>query len=85
MVLSSHVALNLIEAEGIQELKKFIARSLDSSTKASDIVKPVGLHFCLADKIFVGTSQHLLQCPIHFLLQDRTSAETQVCRPVWGT
>lgn len=83
MVLSSHVALNKVDPRGITELKRFISRSLDSSVAASNIVKPTGLHFCLAEKIFIGTDQPFIQCPINFVLRDQSSSETQLCRPVW--
>jgi hypothetical protein len=85
MVISSFVALNMIEAQGMMELKSFISESLDSSIKPVDVVQPVGLHFCIQDKLFVGTNQRFIQCPIHFLLRDRTTPATQVCRPIWGT
>jgi hypothetical protein len=83
MVVSSFAALNKIEPGGIRELNTFISQTLDSSINAADVVKPVGLHFCLKEKIFTGTNQPFVSCPIQFLLRDRTSLDTQLCRPVW--
>jgi hypothetical protein len=72
----------MIEADGMMELNRFISLSLAGSTPASDLVKPVGLHFCVEDKIFKGTNQPFLSCPIQFLLRDRTSPERKLCQPV---
>ena len=83
MVSSSYVALNMVDSGGIGQLKRFISQSLDSSINTCDVIKPVGLHFCLLDKIFVGTNQRFIQCPIHFLLQDHGTSDTLRCRPVW--
>jgi hypothetical protein len=64
MVVSSHTALNKISASGVKELDDFIAQMLDPS-----IIKPVGLHFVVKDKIFMGNAHGAL-CPIRLLLQD---------------
>ena len=48
-----------------------------------DVIKPVGLHFVLEDKIFKGTDQPFCSCPIQFLLRDSTP-ETKLCQPVWA-
>jgi hypothetical protein len=81
MVLSSFNALNKIEAGDMRELNYCITSRLDSSTKA-DTEKPVGLHFLVEEKIFKGTNQRFLSCPIQFLLRSR-SPETKLCQPVW--
>jgi hypothetical protein len=81
MVLSSFNALNKIEAGGMRELNDYITSRLDSSTKA-DTEKPVGLHFLVEEKIFKGTNQRFMSCPIQFLLRSR-SPETKLCQPVW--
>jgi hypothetical protein len=81
MVLSSFNALNKIEAGGMMELNDYITRRLDSSIKA-ELEKPVGLHFVVEEKIFKGTNQPFVSCPIQFRLRDR-SQETKVCQPVW--
>jgi hypothetical protein len=83
MVLSSYAALNKIEAGGIRELNMFISQTLDSSVEPADVVKPIGLHFCVGEKIFIGTTHPLLTCPIEFLLHDRISHDTLLCRPIW--
>ena len=82
MGLSSFAALNKIEASSIREMKDFITRRLDSSAKEGDVVKPVGLHFLVQDKIFKGTNQPRVSCPIQFLLRDSTS-DTLLGQPVW--
>ena len=80
MVLSSFNALNKIEAGGMRELNTYITCSLDS--KESDMTKPLGLHFLVEEKIFKGTNQPFVSCPIQFRLRDRSS-ETKLCQPVW--
>ena len=83
MVISSFNALNKIEAGGMRELNDYITWRLDCSTnKADDTVKPVGLHFLIEEKIFKGTNQPFVSCPIQFRLRDR-SPETKLCQPVW--
>jgi hypothetical protein len=82
MVLSSYAALNKIGAGNMRELNDYIALSLDSSLNKADVVKPTGLHFVLQDKIFMGTNNPLISCPIQFLLRDQTN-ETKLCRVVW--
>jgi hypothetical protein len=81
MVISSFNALNKIEAGGMKELNDYISRRLDGSAKA-DAEKPVGLHFLVEEKIFKGTNQPLVSCPIQFRLRDQ-SPETKLCQPVW--
>jgi hypothetical protein len=82
MVLSSHAALNKIGAGSMHELNHYISQRIDSSVDAADLVKPVGLHFMIEDKIFKGTNQPFFSCPIQFLLRDQTP-ETKLCQPVW--
>jgi len=82
MGLSTFAALNKIEASSIREMNDFIIRRLDSSVKAVDLVKPVGLHFVVEDKIFKGTNQPRVSCPIQFLLWD-SRFDTLLCQPVW--
>ena len=82
MVLSSHAALNKIERGGMRELFTFITDTLDSSIKPADVAKPVGLHFCVEEKIFKGTDQPYCSCPIQFLLRG-SSPQTLLSQPVW--
>jgi hypothetical protein len=82
MVVSSHTALNKISASGVKELDDFIAQTLDPSVIAADIIKPVGLHFVVKEKVFMGNA-HGVQCPIRLLLQD-SSRETKLCKLVWA-
>jgi hypothetical protein len=82
MVLSSFNALNKIEAGGMRELNSYITRRLNSDLKAVERTKPLGLHFLVEEKIFMGTNQPFVSCPIQFLLRDR-SLDTKLCRPVW--
>jgi hypothetical protein len=82
MVVSSHTALNKISASGVKELDDFISQTLDPSISAADIIKPVGLHFVVKEKIFMGNAHGAL-CPIRLLLQD-SSSETKLCKLVWG-
>jgi hypothetical protein len=82
MVLSSHAALNKRGAASMRELNHCISHRIDSSVDTADLVKPVGLHFMIEDKIFKGTNQPFFSCPIQFLLRDQTP-ETKVCQPVW--
>jgi hypothetical protein len=78
MVLSSHAALNKVGCSSMRELKEYI----NSRLAGNDCTKPLGLHFVLDDKIFKGTNQPHIQCPIQFLLRGNTK-ETMLCRPVW--
>lgn len=83
MVISSFNALNKIEAGSILELNDYITWTLDSSPDKSDYSeKPVGLHFLVDEKIFKGTNQPFVSCPIQLRLRDR-SPETKLCQPVW--
>jgi hypothetical protein len=81
MVVSSFSALNKIEAGGIRELNDYISRRLDSAI-TGDEGKPVALHFLVEEKIFKGTSQPFVSCPIQFRLRGR-SPQTLLCQPVW--
>jgi len=82
MGLSSFAALNKIQASSIREMKDFITHRLDGSADAGHVVKPEGLHFIVEDKIFKGTNQPRVSCPIQFLLADRSS-DTLLSQPVW--
>jgi hypothetical protein len=83
MVLSSFNALNKIEAGMMSELDDYIRGRLDGSISSSDwSEKPCGLHFLVDDKIFRGTNQPFVSCPIEFLIRDQ-GQETKLCRPVW--
>ena len=82
MVVSSHVALNKVGANSMRELYDYIYSHLNQTLQSSDLVKPVGLHFVVQEKIFTGTNQPFISCPIQFRLRDLTS-ETVLCRPVW--
>jgi hypothetical protein len=82
MVLSSYSALNMIGSGSMRELNHYISNRLDGSVRPADVVKPVGLHFVVQDKIFIATNQPRLVCPINFLLGDQT-VETKLCRPVF--
>jgi hypothetical protein len=82
MVLNSYAALNKVRTGSMRELNDYIAIRLDTSANAADVVKPVGLHFVIQDKIFMGTNNRLISCPIQFLLRDQTT-ETKLCKPVW--
>jgi hypothetical protein len=82
MVLSSHAALNKVQAGGMRELNDYITQSLDNSINAANVVKPEGLHFVVADKVFRGTKNKFWCCPITFLLRDG-SGETMLCQPMW--
>ena len=81
MVLSSFNALNKIEAGGVSELEKHIKGRLDGSI-AAIAEKPCGLHFLVEAKIFKGTNQPFVSCPIEFRLRDQ-GPKTKLCRPVW--
>ena len=83
MVISSFVALNMVEDEAMRDMKLFISQTLDRSTKRTDIVKPACLHLCLKNKLFVDTNQPFIQCPIHFQLRDRTSIDQLIFWPIW--
>jgi hypothetical protein len=82
MVVSSHTALNKIKACSVRQLDDFIAQTLDPSVKAADIIKPVGLHFVVKDKIFMGTPLQGATCPVRLVLQD-SSRERLLCQVVW--
>jgi len=62
-------------------LNDYIAGRLDGSITAI-AEKPCGLHFLVEEKIFKGTNQRFVSCPIQFRLRDR-SPETKLCQPVW--
>jgi hypothetical protein len=82
MAISSYAALNKIRAGSMTELNLYIKQRLDSTVHTADLVKPVGLHFVIEDKVFKGTNQPFFSCPIQFLLRDQTT-ETKLCQPVW--
>jgi hypothetical protein len=83
MAVSSHVALNKIDAGGMRELKECMTHMLDPCNERLEAVAmPTGLHFVVADKIFLGTNQPNFSCPIRLLVTDQT-AETEICQPVW--
>ena len=82
MVVSSHAALNKVKPNSMKELDDFITQTLDPLVKVADIIKPVGLHFVVKDKIFLG-NPHGGSCPIRLLLQD-SSRETKLCKIVWS-
>jgi hypothetical protein len=83
MVVSSHTALNKIDAGGMRELKECITHMLDPSNERTEAVAmPTGLHSVVADKIFMGTNQPNFSCPIRLLVTDQI-AETEICQPVW--
>jgi hypothetical protein len=80
---SSHTALNKVGSSSMKELKDCISRRLSTCYNgAEEENKPLGLHFVVKDKIFRGTNQQFVSCPIQFLLQDCTG-ETMLCQPVW--
>jgi hypothetical protein len=82
MVLSSHTALNKVKASSIETLDAFIAQKLGPAVKEADLLmKPLGLHFVVKDKIFMGKA-HSACCPIRLLLQDG-SGETKLCKVIW--
>jgi hypothetical protein len=81
MVMSSFNALNKIEAGSMSELDEYIKGRLDGSTTAM-AEKPFGLHFLVDEKIFKGTNQPFVSCPIEFRLRDQ-GPKTKLCRPVW--
>jgi hypothetical protein len=77
MVLSSHAALNKVKASSMQELDYYIKQKLDPTVKAEDLVmKPLGLHFVVKDKVFMG-NPHGACCPIRLLLQDGSGQTLQ--------
>jgi hypothetical protein len=83
MVVSSYAALNKIETGNIRELKEHIAVMLEHSRAGGKgVMKPTGRHFVVRDKIFMGTNQKFVSCPIRFLIGDRGS-KTELCQPVW--
>jgi hypothetical protein len=81
MVISSFNALNKIEGGSMRELNHYITQIVEGAIVA-EAVKPTGLHFLVDEKIFRGTNQPFVQCPIQFRLRGR-SPETQLCQPVW--
>jgi hypothetical protein len=81
MVISSFNALNRIEAGNMRELNDYIAQRIQGTT-ATEAEKPTGLHFLVDEKIFRGTDQPFVSCPIQFRLRGH-SPQTQVCQPVW--
>jgi len=83
MVLSSHAALNKVGIGSTRELNEYITQQLAGPSMSGEgCTKPLGLHFVVEDKIFKGTNQPHISCPIQFLLRDRTP-ETKLCQPVW--
>ena len=81
MAMSSFNALNKIKQGSMLELNDCIACALDSSIPTVT-KKPCGLHFLVQEKIFKGTNQPFVSCPIQFLLRDQTQ-ETKLFQPVW--
>lgn len=63
------------------ELNDYISRQLKSAVVESN-QKPGGLHFLVEEKIFKGTNQPFVSCPIQFRLRDR-NPQTLLCQPVW--
>ena len=83
MVMSSFNALNKIEAGMMKELNDYILGRLDGSiNSAAWNEKPCGLHFLVEEKIFKGTNQPFVSCPIQFRLRDK-GPETKLVQPVW--
>lgn len=83
MVLSSHTALNKVGAGSMIELNEHITRKLAALRGEADCgPKPLGLHFVVEDKMFIGSDHPRLSCPIQFLLRDRTN-ETKIFKPMW--
>jgi hypothetical protein len=83
MTMSSFNALNKVEAGMMTELNDYIAGRLEGSiTSSAGNEKPCGLHFVVDAKIFKGTNQPFVSCPIQFLLRDQ-GPETLLCQPVW--
>jgi hypothetical protein len=84
MAISSYVALNKVTAGGVIELDVYITKVLEArrTVGAPDVVKPVGLHFVVDDKIFRGTNLKFLCCPVQLLLLDG-SGQTKLATPVW--
>jgi hypothetical protein len=83
MVLSSYAALNKIETGNMRELKEYITAMLEHSrARGKEVMKPTGMHFVVRDKIFMGTNQKFVSCPIRFLIGDQGS-NTELCQPVW--
>jgi len=83
MVISSHAALNKVGSGSMRELNEYITCQLSCPGKLPSMVKPVGLHFIIHEKIFKGTNQPYISCPIQFLLRDGTG-ETELGQPVWA-
>jgi hypothetical protein len=81
-IICSHAALNKIQSGAMRELNDYIGHRLDKTVGASEPPKPLGLHFLVQDKIFKGTNQPFVSCPIQLLLSNR-SLETKLCQPVW--
>jgi hypothetical protein len=83
MVVSSYAALNKIETGNMRELKEYISVMLECSrARGKEVMKPTGMHFVVRDKIFMGTNQKFVSCPIRFVIGDRGS-KTELGRPVW--
>ena len=82
MVMSSFNALNKIEAGGMKELNDYIVGRIDGTITPRD-EKPCGFHFLVEEKIFKGTNQPFVSCPIQFCLRGSTSETKLVCQPVW--
>jgi hypothetical protein len=84
MVLSSHSALNKVGGGSTRQLNDYITQQLASPSMVVDgsNSKPAGLHFVVLEKIFKGTNQPYVSCPIQFLLRDSTG-DTILCQPVW--
>ena len=82
MGLSCFNALNKIESGAMMELNSCMTRRLNSDAEEEESMKPLGLHFLVEEKLFIGTNQPFVSCPVQFLLRDR-SPETKLCRPVW--
>ena len=82
--ISSHAALNKVGSGSMTELKDYITRRLACPSTSADVRTgmPVGLHFVILEKLFKGTNQPFISCPIQFLLGDQTS-QSLLCQPVW--
>jgi hypothetical protein len=72
MVVSSHAALNKIDAGGRRELKEYITHMLDPSNERTEaMAMPTGLHFVVADRNFMGTNQPNFSCPIRSIQEHK--------------
>ena len=81
MVVSSFTALNKIEVNGMMELNKYISYRMNTVVVDAN-QKPRGLHFLVDEKIFKGTNQPFISCPIQFRLRGQ-KPQTLLCQPVW--